>query len=190
MIVPLDAAQAVLGLAASLSPSTPSAKSSAPSALSSTPDSALSSSASARWSKYTVSAGTTGPWSRPDDTPAMSFIDKDGTYYYQSSDASYGITQTRQWHFWTGEDIDHSDVASIAHAVNPANPLDRNDNTTWRCNHSPTGVESSYRPDGVRSWPDPMDYSQKNYCGESSSAQPSEPATACWSSPPSPGRNM
>jgi hypothetical protein len=114
--------------------------------------------------KYSVSAGAIGEWTHPDDTPAMSFLDSDGTYYYQSSDASYGITQTREWHFWTGADMDHSSEAPIAHAVNPANPLDRNDNTTWRCNNSPTGKAASWRPDGVRSWPDPMDYSQKNYC--------------------------
>lgn len=148
MIIPLEAAAAALDLVTARLQ--PSASSPSPS------------------SKYSVSAGTTGEWTHPDDTPAMSFIDKDGQYYYQSSDASYGVTQGREWHFWTGEDIDHSAEAAIAHAVNPDNALDRNDNTTWRCNNSPTGIESSWRPDGVRSWPDPMDYSQKNYCGEGS----------------------
>lgn len=39
----------------------------------------------------------------------------------------------------------------------PANPQDRNDDTTWRCNNGPTGRESTYAPDTSH-------YSQKNYC--------------------------
>jgi Ricin-type beta-trefoil lectin domain-like len=41
--------------------------------------------------------------------------------------------------------------------VNPANPADRNDDTTWRCNNSPTGREATYAPAG-------SGYAQKNYC--------------------------
>lgn len=41
--------------------------------------------------------------------------------------------------------------------MNPADPDDRNDDTTWRCNNSPTGRASSYAPDM-------SSYAQKNYC--------------------------
>ncbi|BEJ06166.1 hypothetical protein CcaverHIS641_0306880 [Cutaneotrichosporon cavernicola] len=91
MIIPIEAAQAALSLASLASPHV---------------------------TDYSVSAGRIGEWTHPDDTPAMSFLDSDGTYYYQSSDASYGITQTRQWHFWTGADMDHSAEAPISHAKN------------------------------------------------------------------------
>ena len=41
--------------------------------------------------------------------------------------------------------------------ADPANPVDKNSDTTWRCNNSPTGVESTYAPP-------PTGYSQPNYC--------------------------
>ncbi|MFD9948888.1 RICIN domain-containing protein [Nonomuraea sp. NPDC059023] len=108
---------------------------------------------------YTISVGSTGTWSHPTDTPAMPYIDKNGTFYFQQSAALYGATQPRYWDFYTGTDFDTaSRSAAISNAVNPDNPADRNNDTTWRCNNSPTGVESTPAPPG-------SGYSQKNFCG-------------------------
>ncbi|WP_214411561.1 RICIN domain-containing protein [Sphaerisporangium fuscum] len=119
---------------------------------------ATSSSAEATAGSYTVSVGSKGSWTRPDDTPAAPYIDKDGTFYYQQSHALYGATQSRQWSFFTGSDFDTAARSStISDAVNPNNSSDKNNDTTWRCNNSPTGVEASAPPAG-------SGYSQKNFC--------------------------
>lgn len=107
---------------------------------------------------YTVSVDSIGTWQNPTDTPASPFVDKDGTFYYEQAEANYGPTAPREWTFFTGSTIDDAAAATeINDSVNPANPQDRNDDTTWRCNHSPTGVESTYAPAG-------SSYSQRNYC--------------------------
>ncbi|MFJ1865082.1 RICIN domain-containing protein [Streptomyces sp. NPDC088097] len=109
-------------------------------------------------SAYTVSIGAKGPWTHPDDTPAGTYIDKDGTFYYQSAHALYGASDPRKWTFSTGRDFDSAKRSGpISDAVNPANSADRNNDTTWRCNNSPTGREATYAP-GTSS------YAQKNYC--------------------------
>lgn len=108
-------------------------------------------------SDYTVTVGDRGPWSNPDDTPAGTFIDRDGTFYYQQSHALYGQDAPRAWDFFSGTDFDTATRSPISDAHDPANPLDSNADTTWRCNHSPTGLESTYAPAGSR-------YSQRNYC--------------------------
>ncbi|MEJ2855103.1 MULTISPECIES: RICIN domain-containing protein [unclassified Saccharothrix] len=107
---------------------------------------------------YTVTYGTTGSYAHPTDTPASTFIDKDGTFYFQQSASLYGATQPRYWAFFTGANFDTATRSSaISDAVNPNNANDKNNDTTWRCNNSPTGLESTYAPAG-------SSYSQPNFC--------------------------
>ncbi|MEV4252336.1 RICIN domain-containing protein [Spirillospora sp. NPDC049652] len=107
---------------------------------------------------YTVSTGPRVEYRYPTDTPASPYIDKDGTFYFQQSAALYGANDPRYWDFFTGTNFDNATRSSaISNAVNPANSLDRNNDTTWRCNNSPTGVEATPPPSG-------SGYSQKNYC--------------------------
>ncbi|MFI0825052.1 RICIN domain-containing protein [Streptomyces roseolus] len=107
---------------------------------------------------YTVTVGAKGTWNRPDDTPASPYVDKDGTFYYQQAHALYGADDPRKWTFYTGTDFDSATRSSaISDAVNPANSADRNNDTTWRCNNSVTGVESTPAPAG-------SGYAHRNYC--------------------------
>ncbi|MFI1166101.1 RICIN domain-containing protein [Streptomyces sp. NPDC020801] len=107
---------------------------------------------------YTISIGSTGSYAHPTDTPAGTYIDKDGTFYFQQSAALYGKTDPRHWDFYTGKDADTAiRSAAISNSVNPTNPADRNNDTTWRCNNSPTGLDATYAPAGSR-------YSQRNFC--------------------------
>ncbi|MEU3689985.1 RICIN domain-containing protein [Streptomyces narbonensis] len=107
---------------------------------------------------YSVTVGAKGAWSQPDDTPASTYIDKDGTFYFQQAHALYGSTQQRRWNFFTGTNFDTAVRSSaVSDAVNPANTNDRNNDTTWRCNNSPTGLESTNAPAG-------SPYSQRNFC--------------------------
>ncbi|PWI41463.1 hypothetical protein CK485_21450 [Streptomyces sp. ICBB 8177] len=113
--------------------------------------------ATAPGARYDLSAGKPVPFSNTDDTPAYPFIDKDGTFYYQQSHSLYGKTDSRQWSFYSGSDFDTATLDPISSAVNPANPQDRNDDTTWRCNNGPTGVQSTYAPSG-------SGYAERDYC--------------------------
>ncbi|MFD8566991.1 RICIN domain-containing protein [Streptomyces sp. NPDC059639] len=114
--------------------------------------------ASAADPEYTVSVGAKGGWSHPDDSPAAPYIDKDGTFRYQSAHALYGADDPREWTFYQGADFDSATRdAGLSDAVNPANPDDRNDDTTWRCDNSPTGREATFAPDT-------SSYARKNYC--------------------------
>ncbi|MEU2926804.1 RICIN domain-containing protein [Streptomyces sp. NPDC007251] len=107
---------------------------------------------------YTVTVGTPVPFTHPTDTPASAYVDRDGTFHYQQSAALYGATDPRTWDFYTGKDFDSATFdKALSKSVNPANPADRNDDTTWRCNNSPTGREATYAPSG-------SGYAQKNYC--------------------------
>lgn len=107
---------------------------------------------------YTVSVGAKGTWTHPDDTPAVPYIDKDGTFYYQQAHSLYGAADSRQWTFFTGGDLDTATRSgAVSDAVNPGNADDRNNDTTWRCNNSPTGLASTDAPSG-------SGYSQRNYC--------------------------
>ncbi|MER6299524.1 RICIN domain-containing protein [Kitasatospora sp. NPDC001539] len=107
---------------------------------------------------YTVAVGRTSAFPYPDDTPAAGYTDKDGTFYFQESHALYGANDPRQWTFYTGKDFDTATrSAAISDAADPADPADRNNDTTWRCDNSPTGREASNAPQG-------SGYSQKNYC--------------------------
>ncbi|MFC9344280.1 RICIN domain-containing protein [Streptomyces sp. NPDC057020] len=107
---------------------------------------------------YTVTVGAKGSWTHPDDTPAGTYIDKDGTFYFQQAHALYGASDPRKWTFYTGTNFDTATrSAALSDAVNPANSNDRNNDTTWRCNNSPTGVESTQAPSTGS-------YAHRNYC--------------------------
>lgn len=107
---------------------------------------------------YDVSVGSPVRFTHPTDTPPSTYLDKDGTFYYQQSAALYGANDPREWDFYTGTNFDTATFDSaISNSVNPANADDRNDDTTWRCNNSPTGQEATYAPAG-------SGYAQKNYC--------------------------
>ncbi|MFD8786816.1 RICIN domain-containing protein [Kitasatospora sp. NPDC059599] len=107
---------------------------------------------------YTIAIGGTGSYAYPDDTPAGVYTDKDGTFYFQQSHSLYGAKDSRQWDFYTGADFESATrSAAISDAVNPADPNDRNDDTTRRCNDSPTGLRATDPPQG-------SGYSQRNFC--------------------------
>ncbi|TVZ90306.1 RICIN domain-containing protein [Streptomyces sp. BK340] len=107
---------------------------------------------------YSVSVGTPVPFTHPTDTPATPYTDQDGTFHYQQSAALYGAKDPRTWDFYTGRDFDTAKFdKTLSKAADPANSADRNDDTTWRCNNSPTGREATYAPSG-------SGYAQKNYC--------------------------
>ena len=107
-------------------------------------------------SSYTITVGSKGAFGTPDDTPSVSYIDKDGTYYYQSAHSLYGAKDTRIWGFWSGDDIDSVKKSPLSTYVNPSNSLDSNGNTTWRCNNSPTGKISTSSTNQY--------FAEPNYC--------------------------
>ena len=113
-------------------------------------------SGTARRSAYTLSAGAGLSFSNGDDSPSSPYIDADGRFFYQSAHALYG-NDPRKWSFFSGTDFDHVSLDPISNAVNPANPSDSNADTTWRCNHSPTGLNATAAPTGTT-------YTQPNYC--------------------------
>ncbi|WP_218779438.1 RICIN domain-containing protein [Streptomyces sp. NRRL B-24572] len=107
---------------------------------------------------YSIGVGAVHSYAYPTDTPAGAYVDKDGTFYFQQSAALYGTTDPRYWDFYTGKDFDTATRSTtISDAVNPTNSNDRNNDTTWRCNNSPTGLDSTPAPGG-------SGYSQRNYC--------------------------
>ncbi|MFI6944532.1 ricin-type beta-trefoil lectin domain protein [Streptomyces sp. NPDC050422] len=113
--------------------------------------------ASAPGPKYSLSAGAPVEYGNPDDTPAGVFTAKDGQFYYQQAHALYSANDPRKWSFFSGDDFDSAQLDPISGAVNPSNDQDRNDDTTWRCNNSPTGKEST-------SAPNTSGYAHPNYC--------------------------
>ncbi|WP_198045474.1 RICIN domain-containing protein [Kitasatospora mediocidica] len=109
-------------------------------------------------SGYGVTVGTPVPFGQISDSPAAPFTDKDGSFHYQESDALYGATDNRSWSFYSGSDFDSATADNaLDNAVNPANANDKNNDTTWRCNNSPTGLTASYSVGNTS-------YAQKNYC--------------------------
>ncbi|MER8185227.1 RICIN domain-containing protein [Kitasatospora sp. NPDC094015] len=107
---------------------------------------------------YTIGVGAPVRYAHPTDTPASTFVDKDGTFWFQQSAALYGASDPRYWDFFTGTDFDTATRSgAVSDAVNPANANDRNNDTTWRCNNSPTGMAATYSTGNAS-------YSQKNYC--------------------------
>ncbi|MFE0103450.1 RICIN domain-containing protein [Streptomyces sp. NPDC059009] len=122
------------------------------------PDRSGQSAGKAHSPTYSIDIGAKGPWSNPDDTPASPYIDKDGSFHYQSAHALYSAKDPRKWTFYSGKDFDSATRdAKLSDAVNPANSQDRNNDTTWRCNNSPTGRAATNAPDTSH-------YAQKNYC--------------------------
>jgi len=107
---------------------------------------------------YAINVGSIGTFGNADDTPADPFIDKDGSFYYQSSHSLYGPTDSRSWDFYSGTNFDTATADStLDSAVNPANSQDSNADTTWRCNNSPTGLTATAAPSG-------SGYAEANYC--------------------------
>lgn len=107
---------------------------------------------------YTITIGSTGTYSYPTDTPAGAFIDKDGTFYFQQSASLYGATDPHYWDFYSGTTFDDATRnATISNYVNPANSQDANNNTVYRCEHSPTGTSATSAPSG-------SGYALPNYC--------------------------
>ncbi len=107
---------------------------------------------------YTVAVGAPVPYTHPTDTAAFPYVDKDGTFYFQQSASIYGATDPRYWDFFTGTNFDNATRSSaISDSVNPANANDKNNDTTWRCNNSPTGLTASFAPSTAS-------YSQRNFC--------------------------
>ncbi|MEV7360411.1 RICIN domain-containing protein [Kitasatospora sp. NPDC091276] len=140
-------APALLALSAGLAPSASAA-----------PEPSAAPAGAPSTAPYTVSVGKPVGYAHPTDTPAVPYTDKDGTFYFQQSAALYGANDPRYWDFFTGTDFDSATRSSaLSNAVNPANPQDRNNDTTWRCNNSPTGLTSTSAPAG-------SGYAQKNYC--------------------------
>ncbi|AUG81724.1 Ricin-type beta-trefoil lectin domain protein [Kitasatospora sp. MMS16-BH015] len=114
--------------------------------------------ASAAGPSYTVTVGSPSSFGNVMDSPAAPYLDKDGSFHYQESEAIYGQTDPRAWKFFAGRDFDSATADNgLNNAVNPANSSDRNNDTTWRCNNSPTGLTASPAPSG-------SSYAQKNYC--------------------------
>ncbi|ACU74515.1 Ricin B lectin [Catenulispora acidiphila DSM 44928] len=107
---------------------------------------------------YTVSIGSNGTFSAQSDSPAGAFVDRDGTFYFQESYSGYGSSDGRVWQFYSGSDFDSASLNStISNSVNPANSQDANNNTTWRCDNSPTGLASTSAGSG-------SGYTQPNFC--------------------------
>lgn len=106
---------------------------------------------------FSINVGSLGSWTTPDDTSASSYIDKDGSYYFQQAHALYGANDPRAWTFFAGSNIDDAKRSPISDSVNPANSLDSNRDTTWRCNNSPTGKKSTVAPGSTS-------YAHANYC--------------------------
>lgn len=105
----------------------------------------------------TVSLGPIQSNPHSSDTPAASYLDKDGTYYAQFGAALYGPDEPRHWTWFSGADYSSmSSDTALDTAVDPANSQDSNADTTYRCNHSPTGQIASANPSS------PSD--QLNYC--------------------------
>ncbi|MER8047348.1 discoidin domain-containing protein [Streptomyces sp. NPDC094032] len=106
--------------------------------------------------RYLLSAGATLTLNNGADTPASVYTDADGSFWFQDAVALYGATEPRVWNFFSGQDFDTATKNAISTAADPANPVDRNNDTTWRCNNSPTGVESTYATG--------TGFSERNYC--------------------------
>ena len=108
---------------------------------------------------YRVSIGAVNSFAYPDDTPASAYLDSDGSFHFQESYSLYAKTDPRAWEFYAGTDFDDATLdTGLSNAVNPADPQDKNNDTTVRCNTSPTGLESTYMNNGTGY------YSQRNYC--------------------------
>lgn len=91
-------------------------------------------------------------WKTPSDTPASTYIDKEGNFHFSQAHANYGVGEKlRQWQFYAGTNMDDAkfDKGISGQGTNL--------NTTDLCNNSPTGIESTYSPDRSH-------YTQRNFC--------------------------
>jgi hypothetical protein len=104
---------------------------------------------------YTITIGSTASYAYPTDTPAGAYLDKDGTFYFQQSASLYGTTDPHYWEFYSGTNFDTATKnTALSNAVNPANSSDKNNDTVWRCQNSPTGLTATAS----------SGYPLKNYC--------------------------
>jgi len=107
---------------------------------------------------YSISAGASGSYNHPTDSPASPFIDKDGSFHFQQSASLYAANQVHKWEFYKGTSFDDAQAdTALNTAVNPANSADANNNTVWRCNNSTTGKAATPAPTG-------SSYAYANYC--------------------------
>ena len=107
---------------------------------------------------FTVTTGATGIAHASNDTPEAPFIDKDGSFHFEDAASLYGANDPRDWRFFSGTNLDTAlRDSSLSDSANPANPSDNNNNTTTRCNNSPTGVTATYAVGNAG-------YAQRNYC--------------------------
>ncbi|NUR28276.1 MAG: hypothetical protein HOV83_20950 [Catenulispora sp.] len=102
---------------------------------------------SAPAAKYTLTTSAATSFANIDDTPDAPYIDKDGTFYYQSSHSLYGATDSRKWTFYSGTNFDSVTKASASNQT-------ANADTTSRCNNSPTGTNATSS----------SGYPERNYC--------------------------
>ncbi|GAA1969989.1 RICIN domain-containing protein [Catenulispora subtropica] len=120
---------------------------------------ASATSAAASHPTYQISIGAVNAFDYPDDTPASAYVDSDGSFHFQESYSLYAKTDPRAWEFYKGTNFDDAVPDTVLNnAVNPADPQDKNNDTTSRCNNSPTGLESTYVNNGTGY------YSQRNFC--------------------------
>ena len=97
---------------------------------------------------YQITIGAVNSFAYPDDTPASAYLDNDGTFHFQQSYSLYAKTDPRVG-VLRRHGLRHATLdAGLSNAVNPANAQDDNNDTTWRCNNSPTGRRGDATPDG------------------------------------------
>lgn len=136
---------------------TPSLASAAPMATGAPVAADGSDSSQAASSSAEITVGASHDYAFPDDTPAAMLTDADGSFHAQSAHALYAKDDPREWLFFKGTNIDDMTAdKELNAAADPDDPTHRNDDTTVRCNQSPTGKEASKDPTGS--------YSQKNFC--------------------------
>jgi hypothetical protein len=114
--------------------------------------------ATATTTSYTISVGAIVQHNLSNDTPDSAYIDRDGSFHVTGAHSLYGLKDSRQWKWYSGTTFDNAtDDTTRDKYINPSNSNDRNDDTTWRCNNSPTGVTATYTTDTAS-------YAEKNYC--------------------------
>lgn len=111
--------------------------------------------------KYTLTGGAAQVNAYGTDTPGFPYIDKDGTFYTQQAHSLYSKQDPREWKFYTGANYDSVLPSTLNDAIDPANTVDKNNDTTWRCNNSPTGSKATYAPTASQ---ENASYSERNYC--------------------------
>ena len=63
---------------------------------------------------YQITIGAVNSFAYPDDTPASPYVDKDGSFHFQSSYSLYGASDPRAWKFYSGTDFDSATRSSAS----------------------------------------------------------------------------